>query len=128
MKILPEDIKREREKHPEAVVMVHPECRREVRNLAHQVLSTGGMVKFAKESSYREFIVGTEIGLIHRLKKENPEKNFYPASTLALCEDMKKITIEKVISSLETLEPQIKLPPPVVEKARRAIERMVEIL
>lgn len=128
MRILPQDIKREREKHPRALVMVHPECRREVRQLADEVLSTGGMVKLAANSDHREFIVGTEVGIIYRLKKENPDKEFYPASPLAVCENMKKITLEKVLHSLETLTPRIVIPPPIASRARRAIERMVEIV
>ena len=127
MRILPEDIKREREKHPSAVVMVHPECRREVRELADEILSTGGMVRFARKSPYQEFIVGTEVGLIYRLKKENPHKEFYPASSLAVCVNMKKITLDKVIHSLETLTPRVVIPEDISVRARRAIERMVEV-
>ncbi|HEX67986.1 MAG TPA: quinolinate synthase NadA [bacterium] len=128
MKILPEDIWREKEKHPQALVMVHPECRREVRKLADEVLSTGGMVKIARESPKKEFIVGTEVGILYRLKKENPEKSFYPANPSAICEDMKKITLEKVLNSLKTLSPTITLPEDIVKRAYKAIQRMVETL
>ncbi|NOZ64536.1 MAG: quinolinate synthase NadA, partial [Caldiserica bacterium] len=127
VRILPEDIQKARKQYPGAVVMVHPECRKEVRDLADEVLSTGGMVKYARENKAKEFIVGTEVGIIHRLKKENPGKEFYPASKLAVCANMKKITIDKVLSSLETLTPRISLPAGIIQKARQAIERMVKI-
>ncbi|MCD6542228.1 MAG: quinolinate synthase NadA [Thermoplasmata archaeon] len=121
-----EDILRLKEEHPDAEIMVHPECRPEVIDIADFVFSTNGMVRHARESSSREFIVGTEKELCYRLKKENPEKEFYPVPT-AVCPNMKKITLDKVIRSLEKLEPELKISQDIMEKARIPIERMMEI-
>ncbi|MEK6715088.1 MAG: quinolinate synthase NadA [Candidatus Omnitrophota bacterium] len=125
VKILPEDIIRQIRLHPKAKVMVHPECTGEVISLADAVLSTGKMCKYAKESGAKELIVGTEVGIIHRLKKENPEKKFYPASELAVCPNMKKITLEKVLWSLQDLKEVVKVPDEIRKKALRGIEKML---
>lgn len=125
VKILPEDIIRQIRAHPKAKVMVHPECTGEVISLADAVLSTGKMCKYAKESEAKELIVGTEVGIIHRLKKENPEKKFYPASELAVCPNMKKITLEKVLWSLQDLKEVVKVPDEIRKKALRGIEKML---
>ncbi len=127
MKITLEQIKKLKEEHPAAKVIVHPECRPEVIALADEVLSTGGMLKFAKSSGAREIIVGTEIGLMHRLKKENPDKLFYPASPLAVCPNMKLTTLEKILWSLEDLKTEITVPEDIANRARSAIEKMVNI-
>ena len=111
--------------HPDAEVLVHPECAPEVIDAADFVYSTGGMVKRAKESNSKEFIIGTEEGLCYRLKKENPDKKFY--STNSICSEMKKITFEKLVRSLETLKPRIKLSDRIIEAARKPIERMMKI-
>ena len=121
-----EDILKLKEEHPNAEVMVHPECKPEVIDIADFVFSTNGMVKHAKESKSREFIVGTERELCYRLKKENPDKEFYPVSR-AVCPNMKKITLEKVVYSLENLEPELKLSKDTIEKARKPLTRMMEI-
>ena len=84
------------------------------------------MVNHAKESDTTEFIIGTEKELCYRLKKENPDKTFYPIKS-AICPNMKKITLEKVLNSLETLEPKIKLPDEIMEKAKRPLQRMMDI-
>jgi quinolinate synthase len=126
--ILPEDITRLKAEHPEAVVMVHPECRPEVISLADVALSTGGMLAYAKSSQAKTFIVGTEIGLIHRLKKENPGKEFLPASKRAVCPNMKLTTLEKVLWSLEEFKEKITVPREIADKARVAIERMLAIV
>jgi quinolinate synthase len=125
-RILPEDIVRAKALHPAAVVIAHPECTPEVRNLADRVASTEGMCRYVKETEAREIIVGTEVGIIHRLKKENPEKVFYPASERAICPNMKLITLEKVLWALEDMQPVIDVPPEIAAKARRCIERMLE--
>ena len=128
MYILPEGIKELKGKHPQAEVMVHPECTPEVIALADKVLSTGGMVKWAKESKAKEIIVGTEVGIIYRLKKENPEKEFYAASEMAICPNMKKINLEKVLLSLEELKDKITVPEEIAVKAKKSIDRMLEIV
>ncbi len=126
-KILPEQIAELRSKHPGAVVMVHPESPFEVVETADAVLGTGGMIKYAGESSASTFIVGTEVGMIYRLKTLYPEKEFIPASSQAICRNMKKITLEKVLTSLESLEPVITVSPETAERARLSIERMINI-
>jgi len=127
IKILPEDILKERALHPKAEVMVHPECTPAVTALADQILSTGGMCKYALESKTKEFIIGTEIGILHRLRKENPNKIFYPASELAICPNMKRINIEKVAWALENMKYEIKVPEPIRLKAKEAVERMIAV-
>jgi quinolinate synthase len=126
-RIRPEDILREKAAHPNARVMVHPECRPETIAVADEVLSTGGMARYVWESPLKEFIVGTEIGLIYRLRKDNPGKVFYPASEQAVCPRMKLITLEKVLESLEQMAPEIKVPDTIRFKAKRAIDKMLEI-
>jgi quinolinate synthase len=125
--ILPDDMMQAKLLHPQAKVIVHPECKPEITDFADIVASTEGMSRYIKSSDDKEFIIGTEVGIIHRLKKENPDKIFYPASDKAICADMKKITLEKVLKSLENLSYEITLPPDVLEKARLSIDRMLQI-
>lgn len=113
--------------HPGAVVMVHPEVNPAIAAEADVVLGTGGMIRFAARSEAHAFIVGTEVGMIYRLQKEYPEKEFMPAAAEMLCRNMKKITLEKILRSLETLEPVIAVPADTAARARGAIERMLEI-
>jgi quinolinate synthase len=126
--ITEEDIKNAKAKYPDAVVMAHPECTEPVKELADQILSTGKMLKFAEKSSARQFIVATETGMTHPLKKQNPEAEFIPASDRAICPNMKKITVEKIIWSLEDMQYKIILPDQIRLKARKALDRMVEVL
>lgn len=126
-RIRPEDILRAKAEYPMAKVMVHPECRSEVAVLADEVLSTGGMLRFARSTPAREIIVGTEIGLIYRLRKENSDKKFIPASEQAVCPRMKLITLEKILWSLEAMAPEVKVPEPIRIRAKRAVDRMLEI-
>jgi quinolinate synthase len=118
-----EDLKKE---HPKAEVLVHPECKPEVIDMAEHVFSTEGMVKHCTTSYLKEFIIGTEEGLVYRLKKENPEKTFY-AIPNALCPNMKKITLENTLDALKTLEPKVNLPENIIEKAKIPLDRMVTI-
>ena len=112
---------------PLAEVLVHPECRPEVIDLADYVYSTAGMGRHAKASEAREFIIGTEVGMIYRLKKENPEKEFYPLSENAVCQNMKKTNLEKVLRALQTLEPRVTVPEEIAIRAKRSIERMLAV-
>lgn len=121
------DILREKEAHPDAVVMAHPECPLHIRDLADQLLSTGQMCAFAKESDATEFIVATEIGLLYRLRNENPDKKFHAASDRALCPNMKKIDLEKILWSLEDMRYRVTVPEEIANKARRSIEAMLEL-
>ncbi|OGS18332.1 MAG: quinolinate synthase [Elusimicrobia bacterium RIFOXYA2_FULL_40_6] len=128
LKILPEDIEKLKSKYPDSKVLVHPECRMEVVKLADEVLSTSGMIRYAKESNLKTFIIGTEVGILHKLKKDNPDKIFIPASELAVCPNMKLITLEKVLWSLEEMKPEIKISKDVREKALKSVNRMIEIV
>ncbi len=112
--------------HPGAPVMVHPECRREVRDAADERLSTGGMCAFARTSPAREFIVGTETGILHRLRGENPGKEFWPVADVT-CPNMKKATLEKVRDCLRDMTPRVTVPPDVAARARRAIDAMLAV-
>jgi quinolinate synthase len=127
-KILPEDLKREKKLHPQAKVMVHPECLPAVVALADVVLSTSQMAKYVQQDISKEFIVGTESGLIYRLKQDNPSKEFYLASQRAVCPNMKRTTQEKVLWALEDLKDEVKVADEISKKARLAIERMLKIV
>lgn len=124
--ITPEHIEEAKKHYPQALVLVHPECRQEVIALADHVLSTEGMCRYVKNSPASTFIVGTEVGILYRLKKENPAKRFYPVSENAVCADMKKITLEKIILSLERMEYQVELPEEIIHKAQKSIRRMLQ--
>jgi quinolinate synthase len=126
--IMLRDIREKRELYPKAEVWVHPECRPEVAVAADRVLSTGHMVKAAGETDRETIILGTEIGIIHRLKKENPGVNFVPAKDRALCVNMKKITMESLYQSLLNKQYKVQVPPDIAGKARGAIERMIQII
>ena len=120
------DISRLKTEYPDAKVIVHPECLQEVKELADAVLSTGGMTRYAADTDAKEIIIGTEIGIIHRLKKENPGKQFIPASEQAICPRMKLITLETVLWSLENMENVITIPEDIRLKAKTAVDRMLE--
>ena len=128
IKILPEDVKREKKFHPFAKVIVHPECLPQVVAMADAVLSTSLMAKYAKETEAKEMIVGTEVGLIYRLKKDNPGKEFYPASERAACPNMKRTTQEKVLWALEELKEEVRVSDNIRQRAKKAIDRMLEIV
>jgi len=127
VKILPEDIVRQVRLHPNAKVIVHPECIPEVIDLADEALSTSRMCKYAKESAAKEFIIGTEIGIIYRLQQDNTGKKFYPASELSICPNMKRITLKKVLWSLEELKEEVRVPDDIRKRAKKSIDRMLEI-
>ena len=128
VKILPEDIIQRKKEHPEAKVVVHPECRPDVIALADEALSTSGMIRYAAREDVKELIVGTEVEILHRLNKENPGKKFYPASKKAICPNMKKITLEKILDSLEALTPEVKVPESIRVKALIPVERMLKMV
>jgi len=120
-------VKKVKAEHPEAVFIAHPECRPEVLDLAEEVRSTSGMLAFAAASDKKEFIIGTEIGLLHPLRKQNPGKVFIPADPGMVCENMKKIQLSNVLSALEEMKPEVKVPEHIAVRARRAVERMLSI-
>ena len=113
--------------HPGAIVMVHPECAKDVRDAADERLSTGAMCAFARESQRTDFIVGTETGILHRLRSDNPQKRFYPVSETLVCPNMKKTTLDNILESLKELKTVIAVPVPIATRARRAIEAMLAI-
>jgi len=126
-RILPEHIIQLRQEYPEAKVVVHPECKPGVIALADEVLSTSGMIKFAGREDVQQVIVGTEVGIIYRLRKENPDKKFIPVSEQAICPNMKLITLEKVLWSLEEMSPEVKVPEKIRLKAKKAVDRMLAV-
>lgn len=126
-RILPEDILKQKGLHPKAVVLAHPECTSEVLQLADQILSTEGMCRFAADSSCDEFIVATEVGILHRMRKLSPSKRFYPASDLAVCPNMKRINLEKVLRSLEEEVFEITVPDEIANRARDGIRKMLAL-
>jgi quinolinate synthase len=128
LRILDKDILRLKKQHPKANVLCHPECTASVKAVSDMVLSTGQMQKAVKESSNKEFIIATEEGIIHRLRKENPEKKFYHSSQFAVCPNMKKTTLAKVLGALESPENhEITVKKSVAYKARLAIEKMLTV-
>ena len=122
-----EDVIKVKKLHPKALLLVHPECRPEVCNLADYIGSTRGIIEFASNNPAKEYIIGTELGIFHPLKKNNPDKNFFPASEKMICKDMKLITLEKVLHSLKKLEPRIIVPEDIRKKSLKALNRMIEI-
>lgn len=123
----PDEIRAARELYPKAEILVHPECRPEVIDAADFVFSTSGMGRHARTSEAREFVIGTELGMIYRLKKDNPLKEFYPLSNKVVCQNMKKTSVDKVLRALQTLEPRVTVPPEIASRARGSIERMLAV-
>ncbi len=126
-KIMEEEVLAQKEKHPEALVIAHPECNPDVQGLADRIKSTSGMLRTAKEEDADEFIIATEKEMLYRLGKENPEKKFYAASENAVCGAMKKINLENVLESLREEKHEVKVPKEIAVPARKAIGRMLEI-
>lgn len=122
------DVLKLMEKHPDAPVLAHPECSEPVRNLADELLSTGQMCRRAKESTHKEFIIATELGINYRLRTENPGKKFYPVNPdRAVCPNMKKITLEKILWSLQDMKHRVIVPPEIADRAAGAIQRMLAV-
>ena len=126
-RIRAEDVIRVRKEHPDALLLVHPECRIEVCETADHVTSTSGMLRFAKSSNVKELIIGTETGLLYRLRKDNPDKIFYPLRKDMVCPNMKKTTLNSVLHAMETMTYKIKVPEEIRIPAKRALDRMLEI-
>ncbi len=124
----PEDVNQARAQHPNAVFMAHPECRPEILAMADVIASTSGMLRHAAQSSDKEFIVGTEQGILYPMRKANPDKKFYPASEKMICRDMKKITPQDVLNSLENMSGKVKVPEEIRIPALKAVERMIELV
>jgi quinolinate synthase len=123
----PEDVIVLKMQHPKATVMVHPECSREMRKVANFIGSTSKMCRYAQESKAQDFIVGTEEGILDRLRKENPSKNFYLAYEGAICPNMKLTTLDRLYASLKEEKNVVKVPKDIAKKARTSLERMFEV-
>lgn len=126
-RLKPEQVKLAKKLHPEAQVLVHPECPPEVIALADAALSTSQMLRYAKASSHQSFIIGTEEGLLHRLRLENPDKSFYLISNGQICIDMKKTTLETIVQTMELRQNIVTIPEEVRLKAKQAIDRMLAV-
>ena len=116
-----------RAQYPDSPIIVHPECPVEITAKADAALSTGGMLKYVQESPAKSFIIGTEIGIIHRLRKENPTKEFYALAPAPRCPNMKKISLESILASLENMQHPVELPQELIERAKAPIERMLAV-
>ncbi len=126
-RMLPEMAAAARERFPEAKLVAHPECRPGLVQLADHVASTTGILRYCRESPAREFIIATEIGALHPLRKENPDKNFYPLTELADCPNMKLCSLEKMVWALEDLAPRVTVPGEIAAQAMAPIKRMLEM-
>ena len=121
------EIERRKKEFPNALVLAHPECNPEIAPLVDMFLSTGGICKYVKQSDRKEFIIVTEIGILHRLQKENPDKVFIPGSAQAVCPWMKLIRLADVLDSLEKMEHEVNLPADLIARAAQPIRRMLEM-
>ncbi len=126
-KIRLEDVEKAKKEHPDALVTVHPEVPPEVQAISDHVGSTSQMLKYVKETDHQEFIIGTEPGMIHRMEKETSGKKFYPACETAICQNMKKITLQHVYDALDKMQYEVTVPEDIAGKARDAIQRMLDI-
>ena len=122
-----EQIMEAKKARPEALVLVHPECKPEVTAMADYIGSTSGIIKFATESDAKQFIVVTEMGVMHELKKRNPDKSFYTAGNMQVCPNMKKITLDKIIDALEQEKPEVIMDASLMEAAHKPMVRMLEL-
>ncbi len=123
----PAEVQACRAAHPHAVFLAHPECRPEVLELAEVIRSTSGILEYVRRSEAREFIIGTEMGILHTLRKENPDKLFYSPSSRLVCPDMKRITLADVIAALKDNRYQVTVPEEVRRPALLAVERMLAV-
>ncbi|MBE0433004.1 quinolinate synthase NadA [candidate division WOR-3 bacterium] len=122
-----EGLARLKQEYPDARIVVHPECRLDVQEIADQICSTSQMITYAQQSEANQFIICTELGMLHRLKKENPSKEFIPGSPNALCPNMKITTLERILWSLERMESRVEVGEPTRGKALASIERMLSV-
>ena len=121
------DVEKARREHPGALLLAHPECRMEVLDKADHVTSTSGMLRYARESDATQFIIGTETGLMHGLRKDNPDKTFYPLRKDMVCPNMKRTSLNSVLHCLESETYKIKVPEEIRVPAKRALDRMLNV-
>lgn len=122
-----DEVKELQKKYPDAEFLAHPECRPEVLKLANGIMSTSGIVRAVENSRSREFIIGTEREIVKSLNKEYPDRKFYASSEKAFCYNMKKITLEAILNSLQNMKYQVQVPEHIRLKAKKALDRMLEI-
>jgi quinolinate synthase len=122
-----EEVEAARREHPGAELLVHPECRPEVVAAADRALSTGGMLRYVRESSVQEFIIGTELGMLHPLQKQCPDKRFYPAAPHMICKNMKQNTLENLLEALELNQHVVTVPEDIRLRAKAALDRMLAV-
>jgi len=122
-----EDMLKAKAEHPNALLCVHPECKPEVTAEADYIGSTAGIINYVTESDAKEFLIGTELGVLHELHKRNPDKTFYPAAEMQICPNMKKITMEKLLATLKEEQPEIILSDDLMENAKAPMMRMLEL-
>ena len=122
-----EQVKMVKNDHPQALFLAHPECRPEVIDLADEVKSTSGMLDYVRKSKNKEFVIGTETGIIHSLKTQNPDKDFIPADEGMICSNMKKIRLPDIVKAISTVSPVVKVEEGIRVRAKRAVERMLEV-
>lgn len=122
-----EEVIEAKKEHPQAQVISHPECRKEVLELSDYIGSTSGIIKYASASDCKEFIVCTEEGVLYKLQKENPDKQFYFTRTVPVCPNMKKNTLEKILHVLKTGENEVYVPEELRESSRKPLEKMLEL-
>ncbi|MDP8262780.1 MAG: quinolinate synthase NadA [Candidatus Ancaeobacter aquaticus] len=123
-----EDVKRAKHRHPQAEFLAHPECRIEVLQLANHIASTSGILKYARESKCNEFIIGTEVGVLYKLRQDSPNKKFYSPSQHLLCANMKLTTLGWLARSLKNMQYKVTVKEPVLSKAKKTLERMLEVV
>ncbi len=121
------DLMKAKERHPKALVVVHPECIPEIQEKADVIASTAGILRYCKESKAKEFIIGTENGMLYRLEREVPGKSFYPLAEDAICANMKKNTLQKAYDALKSGTPEVTVPEKTRAAAEGAIRRMLEL-
>ena len=128
MRLDADDVKKAKTAHPDALLVVHPECPPEVQDMADHITSTSGMLRYCKESPHQEFIIGTEEGLLHRLRKDSPAKKFHVLSTEMVCPNLKRTRLDSVVRVLETMDNVISVADEVRVPAKRALDRMLGIV
>jgi len=126
-RLSPEEVLRAKQEHPDALFMAHPECPPAILALADHICSTSGMYEFARKNASRKYIVGTENGILYRLRKENPDKEFILPSPKLICPNMKLTSLEDVLHSLQTMSPRVSVPEEVRLKAKGALDRMLAV-
>ena len=126
-RLLVSDVQRSKDEHPDALFMAHPECPPEILEMADHICSTSGMYEYARKSPAKKFIVGTEAGILYRLRRENPDKEFYLPTSRLICPNMKLTSLEDILKSLQTMSPEITVPADIREKAKVTLDRMLAV-